>query len=115
MDLESRVARLEKLAGVTEPKPQLPSNMDDLLAQARNLPPDVKINLIQAMGFTAMGDDHDDDCVGRPGSGFVCNCVPPATWWNAPNDVDVYRKETWDDRVELANEWERKGTHGRRR
>lgn len=118
MDLEARVARLEHLAGVTDKKPEpttVIAGLDDLLAHAKTLPPEVKIQLIKAMGFTAMGDDHDTDCVGRPGSGFVCNCVPPATWWTAPNDVDVHRKETWEDRLALANEWTRTGTHGRKR
>lgn len=121
MDLESWFARLEhleELAGVTEKKPEPTpaiAGMDDLLAQAKTLPPEVKLQLIKAMGFIATGDDHDGECIGRPGSGYVCNCVPPATWWHAPNDVDVYRKETWEDRLALANEWTRKGTHGRKR
>jgi hypothetical protein len=67
------------------------------------------------MGFTPIGDDHDSDCMAPHGRGINCNCVPPATSWAPPNDVDVLRKETWDDRVALAKKWESERSHGRGR
>jgi hypothetical protein len=116
MDLEERVAHLERLAGVNKEKVTaiVVEGIDDLLAQAKDLPPDVKVRLVEAMGFTPMGDDHDYDCIGGPGSGFRCNCVPPATVWNGPSDVDVFRKETWEDRLALSHKWTAEKSHGRR-
>lgn len=114
MDIEDRIARLERLAGVQEEKaPVVVNSVDELLAQAKDLDPETKVKLVEAMGFVPMGSSHDDDCDSRFGGGIRCNCVPPATTWHGPTDVDVHRKETWDDRLALAHKWSREGSHGR--
>ncbi|MER5754375.1 hypothetical protein [Streptomyces sp. NPDC002088] len=89
-------------------------DFDGLKALAAELLPEQKVALLEAMGFKPVGGDHDDDCVRRThGSGFRCICVPPATMWSQPRDVEAYRKETWEDRRALAQQWSREGTHGR--
>jgi hypothetical protein len=113
MDAEAKLRAVRELIGAPAPVVQ-PTNMDELLEQAKNLPADFKIKLITAMGFSPTGSDHQDDCIRYThGTGFRCGCVPPATWWNSPKDVQEFRKETWDDQLAKAKQWSREGTHGR--
>jgi hypothetical protein len=115
MSTEDRLARLERLAGVAEQKPVVViENMEGLLVQAKDLPPEVKVEMIKAMGFGAQGDDHQPDCPAQYTRGIRCNCVPPATVWTGPRDVAVFLKETWDERRALAEKWTREQSHGRR-
>jgi hypothetical protein len=89
-------------------------SVESLKALADGMTGEQKVALVEAMGFTPMGSDHQDDCIRYThGRGFRCNCVPPATVWNQPHDVNVYRKQTWEDRKALAHQWSREGTHGR--
>lgn len=64
-----------------------------------DLPPDVKVQIIEAMGFTPMGSDHTYDCPHPWDSGLVCNCVGDPTVWNGPLDVQEMRGETWEQRL----------------
>lgn len=80
----------------------LPTSMDELLEQARSLPADFKIKLLEAMGFSPVGSDHTADCPHVVDSGLLCNCVPPATMWSQPRDVLEERGETWEQRRERA-------------
>lgn len=113
--VEDRLDRLEQLAGISR-TPEAPAVVDNavLFAQARNLPPALKVQLVEAMGFTPKGSAHDNDCPAPHMRGIRCNCVPPATVWSAPNDVDVHRKETWEDRLALARRWTSEQSHGRK-
>ena len=87
---------------------------DELKSLASSLTGEQKVQLMEAMGFRPLGADHQDDCIRYThGAGFVCGCVPPATVWGQPRDVDVFRKETWEDRRALTHKWSREGSHGR--
>ena len=102
------VAREEALREMTE------HTFDDLKTLATSLTGEQKVQLLRAMGFSPMGSRHQDDCTRYThGPGFICICVPPATVWTQPHDVDVFRKETWEDRKALADKWSREGSHGR--
>lgn len=57
------------------------------------LDPAEKVRMIEAMGFTPMGSSHQPDCPYALDAGLVCICVPPATVWNAPDDVLKHRGE----------------------
>ncbi len=104
-DLERREEALRSLSV---------ESFEGLKAVADALTGEQKVALVNAMGFSPMGSDHQDDCPRYThGSGFRCCCVPTATVWSQPSDVDVYRKETWDDRLALAKQWSRDGSHGR--
>lgn len=87
---------------------------DELKTIASSLTGEQKVALVKAMGFSPRGSDHQDDCIRYThGAGFRCNCVPPATEWSQPHDVAAFRKETWKDRLALAHQWSREGSHGR--
>lgn len=100
-----------------EPKPEGVAvdieDVDRLVARAQTLPPETKLWLLEAMGFTPIGSAHQPDCMRLYDRGIRCDCVPPATVWGQPSDVAAHRKETWEDRVELARAWSREGSHGR--
>lgn len=101
-------AREEALRSLTA------ESFEGLKAIADSLTGEQKVQLVQAMGFRPTGSDHQDDCPRYThGTGFRCCCVPPATSWSQPSDVNVYRKETWDDRLARARQWSREGSHGR--
>lgn len=101
-------AREEALRSLTA------QSVDDFEVFAKSLTGEQKVHLVRAMGFSPIGSDHDGDCIRYThGPGFICICVPPATTWSQPRDVDEYRKETWDDRKALAEKWSREGSHGR--
>lgn len=68
----------------------------------RDWPAETKVALIEAMGFTPMRDTHTSDCPAGMSWGYVCNCVPDATMWAQPADVDAFRHETWDERLAAA-------------
>lgn len=66
----------------------------------KDWPPEEKVRLITAMGFTPTFDEHNADCPARMDpEGFICICVPSATFWVQPKDVDEFRHETWGERV----------------
>lgn len=69
----------------------------------KNMDAAEKVRIIQAMGFTPTGDDHDSGCAKLVNRGYICNCVPPATWWMQPSDVDVLRHETYEERRAKAD------------
>lgn len=92
----------------------------NVLEVVRGLSAEMKIKVIIAMGFSPVGGDHDATCSAMGDfddedepSGLRCNCVPPATSWSQPGDVDEHRHETWNERRALAFQWEREGSHGR--
>lgn len=71
-------------------------------------PAELKVALVRAMGFTPMRDPHDYSCpqaMADDGeeeeeeTGYLCQCVPPATRWSQPQDVDELRGETWEQRA----------------
>jgi hypothetical protein len=101
MDAEQTLKAVRELVGAPAPVVQ-PTNMDELLEQAKSLPADFKIKLLEAMGFSPVGSDHTDDCPHNFDSGLICQCVPPATMWSQPSDVDEARGETWEQRRECA-------------
>lgn len=104
-ELEAREAALRSLTA---------ESFEGLKAIADSLTGEQKVQLVRAMGFRPTGNAHQDDCPRwTHGAGFRCGCVPPATLWSQPRDVDVYRKETWNDRLALAEQWSREGSHGR--
>lgn len=80
----------------------------------RDLPPDVKLTILTAMGFVAIWEDHQPSCVyadvdgdvnhtDEEWPGIICNCVPPGTSWGAPREVGEFMGETWDDLKALAH------------
>lgn len=73
-----------------------------LVALAKDMPADRKVELIKAMGFQPIGSDHTADCPYAVDPGLICQCVPPATQWAQPRDVDELRGETWEQRREQA-------------
>jgi hypothetical protein len=101
MDAEETLSRVRELVGA--PAPVVPSNWDELLAQAKVLPAAIKIKLVEAMGFVPVGLDHQPDCPTMLGRGNRHNCVPPATQWSAPRDVLEERGETWEQRRRRAH------------
>lgn len=106
MDAQQKIAIIQALVGQPEQEPKQeparPTNWDELMAQAKSLPAQFKVDMITAMGFTPIGSDHTDSCPYAIDSGLVCNCVPPSTMWAQPNDVDELRGETWEQRRERA-------------
>lgn len=112
--VDQRLARIEQHLGiVATPPPPVIADVDELLAQAKALPAEIKVKLLDAMGFRPVGDDHQPDCPRLWGSGLRCNCVPPAAMWSQPDDVDVFRGETWEQQRAKAQQWSREGSHGR--
>jgi hypothetical protein len=69
------------------------------------LAPEEKVRIVEAMGFVAFRDPHQPECPIVWDSGLLCNCVPPTTTWGPPPDVQVLRKETWEDRTRQARAW----------
>lgn len=63
-------------------------------------PPEEKVRLIEAMGFTPTYDEHTGDCPAQMDPrGVICICVPSTTFWTPPTDVVEHRHETWAERV----------------
>jgi hypothetical protein len=63
-----------------------------------SLPAARKVAILTAMGFTPTGSSHQPDCPYTIDAGNKCNCVPPATMWAQPRDVDAHRGETYEER-----------------
>lgn len=59
----------------------------------RTLSAERKVEIITAMGFTPLGESHQPDCPYAHDAGLRCNCIPPATVWGQPRDVDELRHE----------------------
>lgn len=74
-------------------------------ADWQGLPPEEKVRIIEAMGFTPFRDSHQPECPKVWDRGLICNCVPPTTVWGPPTDVQVLRKETWEDRLQQVRRW----------
>lgn len=85
-----------------KPKDASPA-LASLIEQARALPPEQKIELFEALGMRRVGDNHDPDCTGRNTSA-PHNCVPPASTWGHPKDVEAYLREAWEDRLAAVTE-----------
>ncbi|MFE9412277.1 hypothetical protein ACFYN0_26315 [Streptomyces sp. NPDC006704] len=68
------------------------------LSQAKDLTPEQKLALLDAMGFTSHRPIHSINCVSIQGSGFICTCARPQTRWLAPDDVVAHMHETVEER-----------------
>ncbi|MFI2616609.1 hypothetical protein [Streptomyces sp. NPDC018584] len=68
------------------------------LSQAKDLTPEQKLALLNAMGFTSFRPIHDTGCASLQGSGLICTCARPQTRWLAPKDVVVHMHETVEER-----------------
>lgn len=67
--------------------------------QWKDLPPEVKVKVVEAMGFIPVGSTHTYDCPHAIDPGNICNCVGEPTSWMGPRDVQRHRGETWEQRV----------------
>jgi hypothetical protein len=81
--------------------------MDELIEQVRALPPERKVELLEAIGMRRTGYGHDFDCQGRNTSS-PCSCVETESTWTHPEGVEEYLGETWEARLERAQERMRK-------
>lgn len=78
---------------------------EDVAPPPRPAPdPAEKVRLIEALGFTRSGSDHQPDCPYALDAGLRCICVPPAPVWHAPQDVLAHLGETWEDRRKRADQ-----------
>lgn len=104
MEPAQAIAVIKAILGLTPDQPVAPAtvppaaNWDSILAHAYDLPAEFKVELITAMGFQPTGSDHQWDCGYQFDPGIRCNCIPPATVWSQPCDVDVLRGETMEQR-----------------
>jgi hypothetical protein len=76
----------------------------------RNWTAERKVELITAMDFTPIRDDHHPDCPHSDGAGYRCRCVPAATVWSQPPEVDFLRHETREERFVSAQK--KRSGHG---
>lgn len=101
-DLEpaAAIAAIKAILGITSSPvpPPVIDDWGDLLHRAQDFNAVQKIEIVKAMGFRPGGSDHQWDCGYQFDPGIRCNCVPPATTWSQPADVDVYLGETWEER-----------------
>lgn len=74
----------------------------------KQMPATLKVRVIECMGFQPMRDLHQRDCPAALAKGFICNCVPDPTYWTPPSDVVQYKGETWEERLERAQERHKK-------
>ncbi|GHB51938.1 hypothetical protein GCM10010331_44360 [Streptomyces xanthochromogenes] len=72
-------------------------DIDDL-SQAKDLTPEQKLALLDAMGFTSHRPIHSINCTSIQGAGLICTCARPQTRWLAPEDVVVHMHETVEER-----------------
>lgn len=79
---------------------ELPDRLDTV--DWKSLDPGRKVEIITAMGFTPIGEDHLPDCPFMADSGNRCNCVPHSTMWGQPADVDEHRGETYEQRRQAS-------------
>lgn len=68
----------------------------------KSMPAADKVAILLAMGFSPQHDAHTLDCPAAMDGGNRCNCVPDATVWVQPADVDEFRHETWAERLAYA-------------
>lgn len=89
------------------------SETNYLFEAVKNLPPEAKVELFRYLGMSLVWDPHDLDCAAPHIRGIQCNCVPPASMWRHPKDVEVFLGETWEERLAKAEdrqeEWKRRG------
>lgn len=64
--------------------------------------PEQKLAKLKEWGFVPFSDPHQPDCPRNLSSGYLCNCVPPAIMWTAPKEIQVFMKDTWEDRRKRA-------------
>ncbi|WP_409238410.1 hypothetical protein [Streptomyces sp. PA5.6] len=74
------------------------------LSRAKDLTPEQKLALLDAMGFTSHRPIHSIGCTSLRGSGLSCTCARPQTHWLAPEDVVVHMHETFEERREETDE-----------
>lgn len=65
----------------------------------KSMPAADKVAILLAMGFSPQHYAHTPDCPAAMDGGNRCNCVPDATVWVQPADVDKFRHETWHERL----------------
>jgi hypothetical protein len=70
---------------------------DMLQRFVKGLPPETKVSIIKAMGFSPTCDPHTAECPSLYGN--RCNCVPYPTFYTAPDDVIEWAGETWAERL----------------
>jgi hypothetical protein len=70
----------------------------------RRLPATRKVELLREMGFSPVAADHDGDCPAPHVPQTPCQCVPPATVWAQPGDVDELLGQTLQQRLAKAGE-----------
>lgn len=73
-----------------------------LFEAVKALPPEAKVELFKYLGMSRVGDSHDADCSAPHMGGIACQCVPPASTWQHPKDVEVFLGETWEERLKRA-------------
>lgn len=72
-----------------------------LVHMVKELPPEQKVELLEAIGMSRTGSAHQPDCYSY--SGNRCICIPPASTWSHPDGVDEFLGETWEDLQERAS------------
>jgi hypothetical protein len=98
MYLEEKVDKILELVS----QDRKPLNWSDLMKEARTLAPDLKVEFLQAMGFTRSGSRHTRSCASIQGSGLICTCVQPESEWSHPKDVREFLHETPEERQEAT-------------
>lgn len=68
---------------------------EELFQVVKALPAEEKVELFKSLGMSCVGENHQPDCLQFYGG--YCNCIPPASMWTHPKDVEVFLKETYDD------------------
>lgn len=61
------------------------------------LPPTVKLELVEAMGFSRVWTEHQPECPYAIDAGMRCNCIPPGTSFHPPHDVVKELHETYEE------------------
>jgi len=61
------------------------------------LPPAEKVRIVEAMGFTRCGSDHQPDCPASLAPGeYRCQCVRPPDEYGLPPDVATHLGQDWE-------------------
>lgn len=97
MDSSEAITKIRELLKVAAPTVTV-SNPSDLLAYAKELSSEFKVQLVEAMGFSPQRQPHQLHCMSIQGSGLICDCLMPPTVFIPPDDVLVYRHETSAER-----------------
>lgn len=82
-----------------DPAPAPASALDTDLETLRTMTPVGKLAIIEAMGFTRVGSDHQPDCPHAINAGYLCNCVAPADTFSMPIDVLAFLKQDYESRM----------------